>query len=111
MVVIGDQSKVKELGKCSGVSISAGNDGLCELASHPEVDLVVVALVGAAGLQPTIAALQAGKRVALANKETLVAGGHLVMEYREQLIPIDSEHSAIWQCLTEKILVKLKKLY
>ncbi|NLM26059.1 MAG: 1-deoxy-D-xylulose-5-phosphate reductoisomerase [Firmicutes bacterium] len=110
MVVIGDQSKVKELGKCSGVSISAGNDGLCELASHPEVDLVVVALVGAAGLQPTIAALQAGKRVALANKETLVAGGHLVMEYREQLIPIDSEHSAIWQCLDGKNISEVKEI-
>lgn len=70
--------------------------GLEAMVTDPKVDLVVVSVVGAVGLGPTLAALEAGKRVALANKETLVAGGHLVMEYRDQIIPIDSEHSALW---------------
>lgn len=75
---------------------------ITELASHPDVDLVVVATVGAAGLTPTLAALRAGKVVALANKEVLVIAGHLVTEtaarYGGELRPVDSEHSAIWQC-------------
>ncbi len=74
-----------------------------ELASHPEVDLVVVATSGKAGLLPTLAALQAGKVVALANKESLVMAGSIIMEkackHKAELRPIDSEHSAIWQCL------------
>ncbi len=78
--------------------IYSDSEALCAMAAAESVDVVVVALVGAVGLKPTLAALQAGKRVALANKETLVAGGHLVMKYREQIIPIDSEHSALWQC-------------
>ena len=80
-----------------------GPDALLALAADPEVDVVVNALVGAAGLEPTLAALQAGKRLALANKESLVSGGPLVLEAARrgggQLIPIDSEHSAILQCL------------
>ena len=74
-----------------------------EMASHPEVDIVVVATTGRAGLLPTLAALQAGKVVALANKEVLVMAGHAITTAARQgggeLRPIDSEHSAIWQCL------------
>lgn len=74
-----------------------------EMAGHPEVDLVVIATVGAAGLGPTLAALRAGKAVALANKEVLVMAGHIVTaearRHGAQLRPVDSEHSAIWQCL------------
>jgi len=74
-----------------------------EMASHPDVDVVVVATAGKTGLLPTLAALRAGKIVALANKEVLVMAGHLVTEAAEtghgQLRPIDSEHSAVWQCL------------
>jgi 1-deoxy-D-xylulose-5-phosphate reductoisomerase len=74
-----------------------------EMVAHPAVDLVVVATVGTTGLMPTLAALRAGKTVALANKEVLVMAGHLITEAAErgdgQLRPIDSEHSAIWQCL------------
>ncbi len=81
----------------------AGRDALLSVASDPDVDVVVNGLVGAAGLEPTLAALEAGKRVALANKESLVAGGPLVLEAARRgggaLIPIDSEHSAILQCL------------
>lgn len=81
----------------------AGPDEVLRLVDDPEVDVVVNAIVGSVGLEATLAALRAGKRVALANKESLVAGGPLVMEASRQgggeLIPIDSEHSAILQCL------------
>jgi 1-deoxy-D-xylulose-5-phosphate reductoisomerase len=72
-----------------------------EIAAHPAVDLVVVATSGKAGLSPTLAALRAGKRVALANKEVLVMAGEIVMREARpgQLLPVDSEHSALWQCL------------
>jgi 1-deoxy-D-xylulose-5-phosphate reductoisomerase len=87
----------------TGVRRAEGIEGLIEAATHPDVDIVINALVGAAGLRPTIAALVAGKRVALANKESLVCGGPLVLEAARQgggeLVPIDSEHSAILQCL------------
>jgi 1-deoxy-D-xylulose-5-phosphate reductoisomerase len=73
-----------------------------EMASHPEVDIVVVATSGRAGLSPTLAAVKAGKKIALANKETLVMAGDIITKeakLKAQIIPIDSEHSAIWQCL------------
>jgi 1-deoxy-D-xylulose-5-phosphate reductoisomerase len=79
-----------------------GLESFIDMAVAPDVDLVVVATVGAAGLLPTMAALRAGKRVALANKETLVMAGQLLkreVQVPWQLVPIDSEHSAIWQCL------------
>lgn len=80
-----------------------GRDALVELARSEEADLVINAVVGAAGLEPTLAALEAGRTVALANKESLVAGGELVLAAARRgggaIIPIDSEHSAIWQCL------------
>jgi 1-deoxy-D-xylulose-5-phosphate reductoisomerase len=80
-----------------------GQDGLCAVASHDEVDVVMAAIVGAAGLQPTLAAVEAGKKVLLANKEALVMSGQLFMEAVARsgsvLLPIDSEHNAIFQCL------------
>jgi 1-deoxy-D-xylulose-5-phosphate reductoisomerase len=82
-----------------------GAAALCEVAAHPEVDSVMAAIVGAAGLPPCIAAARAGKRLLLANKEALVVGGRLFMDAVQQggaeLLPIDSEHSAIFQCLPE----------
>ncbi len=85
------------------VTVLSGMDGLCELAALEEADMVLNAVVGMVGLQPTLAAIRAGHDVALANKETLVAGGALVMdavkEYGVRLLPVDSEHSAIFQCL------------
>jgi len=85
------------------VTVLAGMDGLCQLASLPEADTVLNAVVGMVGLQPTLAAIEAGHDVALANKETLVAGGALVMDAVRRrgvkLLPVDSEHSAIFQCL------------
>ena len=85
--------------------VLAGLQALAEIAGHPEVDYVMAAIVGAAGLRPTLAAAQAGKRVLLANKEALVMSGPLFLQAVEQggaqLIPIDSEHNAIFQCLPQ----------
>lgn len=81
----------------------AGSEGVCEVAAHGDSELVVTGIVGCAGLLPTLAAIEAGKDIALANKETLVAGGPVVLpkvkERGVKLIPVDSEHSAIFQCL------------
>ena len=85
------------------IEILYGNDGLIKAASMPEADTVITAVVGMMGLEPTLAACKAGKRIGLANKETLVCGGELVMAEAEkhgaEIIPVDSEHSAIFQCL------------
>ncbi len=94
--------------------VLAGDAGMVELCTRPEVDLVVVGTSGEAGLRPTIAALEAGKLVALANKETLVSAGPLVGAAARrgggQLVPIDSEHSAIWQCLQGEDAVAVEHL-
>lgn len=93
------KAKVKK----SRTRILAGEEGYAEAATHPEVQMVVSAIVGAAGLIPTVAAIRAGKDIALANKETLVTAGDLVMdlarEYKVRILPVDSEHSAIFQCI------------
>ena len=85
------------------IQVLSGMEGLCEAAAWPGADLTLNAVVGMVGLQPTLAALQAGKALALANKETLVAGGAIVMEAARKrnlpILPMDSEHSAIFQCL------------
>ncbi len=100
----GQEAEVKKhLRGFPGIRIFPGEVGLCRLAGLPQADMVVNALVGAAGLLPTLAAIEAGHEVALANKETLVAGGQIVMaEARKRgvkIIPIDSEHVALHQCL------------
>lgn len=83
--------------------VLVGESGLCEVAAHPQVDTVLAAIVGAAGLRPTLAAVEAGKKVLLANKEALVMSGALFMQAVHRsgavLLPIDSEHNAIFQCL------------
>ncbi|MCB1614447.1 MAG: 1-deoxy-D-xylulose-5-phosphate reductoisomerase [Pseudomonadales bacterium] len=93
--------------------VLSGLEGLVEIASHPQVDAVMAAIVGAAGLQPTMAAVQAGKQVLLANKEALVMAGGLMIEAAQQsgcvLLPIDSEHNAIFQCLPLEKDALLKK--
>lgn len=85
------------------VSVRWGREGLLAAASMPEAELVITAVVGMVGLEPTLAAIHAGKRIGLANKETLVCAGELVMAEAErwgaEIIPVDSEHSAIFQCL------------
>ena len=88
------------------IRVLSGLSGVCELAATPEADTVLNSVTGVAGLQPTLAAIEAGHDVALANKETLVAGGELVTkavaEKGVKLLPVDSEHSAIFQCLQGK---------
>jgi 1-deoxy-D-xylulose-5-phosphate reductoisomerase len=92
-----------ETGEAAPADWARGDEGLIAAATHPDVDIVVNAVVGAAGLSATLATLEAGKRLALANKESLVAGGPLVLDALRrgggELIPVDSEHSAILQCL------------
>lgn len=87
----------------TGVKVLSGQEGLLEAAALPEADTVVTAIVGVAGLRPTLAAIDEGKRIALANKETLVCAGELVMARAKgkgaEIVPVDSEHSAIFQCL------------
>jgi 1-deoxy-D-xylulose-5-phosphate reductoisomerase len=91
-----------------------GTEALVELAAHPDAEIVVVATVGAGGLLPALAALRAGKLVALANKETLVMAGSLIRlaghEGGATLVPIDSEHSAIWQCLQGEPEVAVERM-
>lgn len=97
----GLQADLHAAGLATRVLVGCG--GLCEVAAHPEVDVVMAAIVGAAGLRPTLSAVQSGKRVLLANKEALVMSGALFMQALQQseavLLPIDSEHNAIFQCL------------
>lgn len=85
------------------IAVSWGEEGLIRAAEHPDADCVITAVVGMLGLKPTLSAIAAGKRIGLANKETLVCAGELVMEQAKlhgvQIIPVDSEHSAIFQCL------------
>ncbi len=85
------------------IKVFTGIDSICDILSSESIDMVLTAMVGFSGLKPTIAAIKAGKAIALANKETLVAAGGLVMplaaEYNAPVIPVDSEHSAIFQCL------------
>ncbi|MDN3613601.1 MAG: 1-deoxy-D-xylulose-5-phosphate reductoisomerase [Vibrio gallaecicus] len=92
-------------------SVLSGPEGMCQIASLEESDTVMAAIVGAAGLLPTMAAVKAGKRVLLANKEALVMSGQLfidaVKQYGAELLPVDSEHNAIFQCLSEKVQTNL----
>ena len=92
----------------SGIEILSDEAGLIAVAEHPEVDVVMAAIVGGAGLLPTLAAVKAGKRVLLANKEALVMSGDIMMqaarEHGALLLPVDSEHNAIFQCLPEHYL-------
>lgn len=105
-VVIGDRSLYPELKTAlsdTEITVLAGLEGLTEIALIPEVDLVLTALVGSVGIRPTLAAIKAGKTIALANKETLVAAGAVIIpaakKNRTAILPVDSEHSAIFQCL------------
>lgn len=97
----------------NGCRRCSGPECLVEAATHPDVDIVVNAVVGAVGLRATLAALRAGKRVALANKETLVMGGDLVLRAAQnggELVPVDSEHSAVLQCLAGRDAHDLSRL-
>ncbi|MBO6054043.1 MAG: 1-deoxy-D-xylulose-5-phosphate reductoisomerase [Oscillospiraceae bacterium] len=106
LAVIGSESDatvLRERLQGTGIRVMWGMDGLVAAAEMPEAECVVTAVMGMVGLRPTLAAIDAGKRIALANKETLVCAGELVMararERQAEIIPVDSEHSAIFQCL------------
>ena len=106
LACVWDPEKAKELKTAVAdlpVRVVSGMDGLLEAAAEPEAQIAVTAVVGMIGIRPTIAAMEAGKDIALANKETLVTAGHLIMplarEKGVRILPVDSEHSAVFQCL------------
>ena len=114
---VGDEAKAAELRdrvKDLPVKIGSGMDGMIELATMPESEILVTAIVGMIGIRPTVAAMKAGKDIALANKETLVTAGHIIMPLAEecgvQILPVDSEHSAIFQCLHGENRKEIEKL-
>ena len=116
-VVIGDETKFGEVKAALaplGIAVSAGAEAVAPAAARPDVDTVLTALVGYAGLLPTLAAIRAGKTIALANKETLVVAGELVMaevkRHGVRLLPVDSEHSAIYQCLVGEAPAAVEKI-
>ena len=105
---------VKEALSNEDIKVFAGIDSVCDLVSMPSVDIVVTAMVGYAGLKPTISAVKAGKTIALANKETLVVAGELIkdlaLKHHSPILPVDSEHSAIFQCLAGEITNPIEKI-
>jgi 1-deoxy-D-xylulose-5-phosphate reductoisomerase len=116
-VVIGNEKlygDVKDALKNHPVKVYCGGDAIAQVAAFESVDMVLTAMVGFSGLKPTIEAIRAGKDIALANKETMAVAGELVMEEARlnqvNIIPVDSEHSAIFQCLTGEPLNSLEKL-
>lgn len=120
VVALSDEEAYKNLKsqisnfKSQNIGILFGTEGIASVASMPAADVVISAIVGSAGLLPTIAAIRAGKTVAIANKETLVMAGDIVMsdvrEYGATLLPVDSEHSAIFQCISGHKKDSIKKI-
>lgn len=117
-VVITDESqyqKVKDALWAADIHVYAGQEALCQVVESTEVDTVLTALVGYAGLKPTIHAIEAGKTIALANKETLVVAGELITKLAKEksvnIYPVDSEHSAIFQCLVGEFHNPIEKIY
>lgn len=117
LAAVWTEEKAKELRaavKDLDVKVVSGMDGLIEVCTHPEAEIVVTAIVGMIGIVPTIAAMKAGKDIALANKETLVTAGHIIIPLAQEtgvkILPVDSEHSAIFQCLNGENRSQLKKI-
>jgi 1-deoxy-D-xylulose-5-phosphate reductoisomerase len=118
MVVIGDESQYKKVSDAlwsHDIKVFAGADALAQVCETQEVDIVLTALVGYAGLRPTLTAIRAGKHIALANKETLVVAGEIVTKEAADrgvnIYPVDSEHSAIFQCLVGEFQNPIEKIY
>ena len=116
-VVIADEARYEELKAKladTDVKVYAGHKALCEIVEAGPVDMVLAALVGFAGLEPTIRAIKARKKICLANKETLVVAGELILDlvskYHVDLLPVDSEHSAIFQCLVGEEMNEVDKI-
>ena len=117
LAAVTDEEKAKELKirvADTGTKVTGGSEGLLEAASHHSAETVVTAVVGISGLEPTIEAIRAKKNIALANKETLVTGGHIVTalakRYKTAILPVDSEHSAIFQSLMGNHRKELKRI-
>ena len=117
-VVIADKEKFQEVNDALftlGIKVYAGADALAQVVEMETIDMVLTALVGYAGLKPTIKAIKAKKHIALANKETLVVAGALVTklakEYGVDILPVDSEHSALFQCLVGEVYNPIEKIY
>ncbi|QBQ40690.1 1-deoxy-D-xylulose-5-phosphate reductoisomerase [Sphingobacterium psychroaquaticum] len=117
-VVITDESAyttLKEALAGTNIRVLSGVDALVEVVTDPEIDVLLNAIVGAAGLKPTVVAIEHGKDIALANKETLVVAGELVMglaeKHQVKMLPVDSEHSAIFQCLVGEEQNPIEKIY
>jgi len=116
MVVIGEESHYAKIKSAlPGIQVLCGEDALCEAASLSSAVIVLTAIMGSVGLRPTIAAIKAKKNIALANKETLVVAGEIITrlaaENEVKIIPVDSEHSAIYQCLVGEELDTIEKIY
>lgn len=107
--------KLKTLMADTDIKVYSGIEGLEAAAAHRDADTVITAVVGTIGLKPTLEAIHCGKRIALANKETLVCAGEIVMDeakrYNAEILPVDSEHSAIFQCLGGNITKQLKRIF
>jgi len=117
-VVISDESRYREVNDAlfdAGIKVYAGEEALTQVVEMESIDMVLTALVGYAGLKPTLAAIRAGKNIALANKETLVVAGDLVTKMAQEkgvnVFPVDSEHSAIFQCLVGEFHNPIEKIY
>lgn len=117
IVVIANEDKygeLKEALKEQPVKVYAGTEAICQIVEMGAIDMVLTAMVGYAGLKPTINAIRAGKAIALANKETLVVAGELInqlaLQYHAPILPVDSEHSALFQCLTGEVGNPVEKL-
>lgn len=117
-VVIADETQFQKVNDAlfeAGIKVYAGNEALCQVVEMEPIDMVLTALVGYAGLKPTLAAIDAGKQIALANKETLVVAGDLVTQRAKakgvNIYPVDSEHSAIFQCLAGEFHNPIEKIY
>ena len=117
VVVIGDETKYEYLQEALAdlpIKVYAGYESICQIVEAQTIDVVVTAMVGFSGLRPTIAAIKAGKAIALANKETMVVAGELINElaneYKVPILPVDSEHSAIFQCLAGEMHNKVEKI-
>ncbi len=117
-VVIGKDDLFKKVQDAlfnEGIKVFAGADALAQVVQMDEVDIVLTALVGYAGLRPTLAAIEAGKHIALANKETMVVAGEIVTDLAKKkgvnIYPVDSEHSAIFQCLVGEFHNPIEKIY
>lgn len=114
MIAMSDAGSAAEVRAGVDVPVLEGEDGLCELATMPEADMVLISIVGTGGLRPALAAIEAGKDIAVASKEILVMAGEVVMtaarEHGVQVLPVDSEHNAIFQCLEGRSSEQVRRI-